>query len=453
MRDFTKGNVLRQLFVFSLPIVAGNLLLSLYNVIDAMWVGKIIGYEGLAAVSASTPLVFFLVSLIIGVSISTNILVAQAYGAKSMEGLSKVLINSFIIIMVAGVIVSLASIKFSRLILDIVNTPESIKDNAHTYIVIILSGLIFTIAYNWFSVVLRGLGDSVTPLKLLLVSVILNVILTPILIIGVGPIPRLGIAGSALGTVLSTFFAMVGGYLYLIKRNHFLDMKKWKFKIDIDTIKKIFTIGIPASMHIILISLSGVVIISLVNRFGPEVTAAYGIGLRLDMFAFLSVFSIGLAVTSMVAQNLGASTHQRVPQILKWSIMLSLCFSTVFFIVVNLLPAAIASIFTRNQAVIAYTTQYFRIVSITYLVFSFVFALGGVLRGAGDTMYQLLFTVISILVFRIPLAYMLVEYTKLKEVGIWFAITISAFVAVILNALYYFSGRWRRKAVFRGGAA
>ncbi|MDP8234087.1 MAG: MATE family efflux transporter [Candidatus Saelkia tenebricola] len=445
MRDFTKGNILKSLILFSLPIIIGDILQGIYTIVDAVWVGRLIGYEALAAVSASTPLIFFLLSLIIGINASTNILVAQSFGAKNNDLLSKVLTNSFLTVGVSCVFISCISIIFARNLLKIINTPVSIMEDAYIYLIIILGGLILQAAYYWFSVVLRGLGNSKTPLILLCMSVVLNIVITPLLIVGVGPLPELGIAGSALGTVISTLITTVIGYIYLIRKNQFLDIANWHLKFDKQIIKKIFSLGIPISFQMFIKSLSALLLVALVNTFGPAVIATYGIGIRLDMFAFMPALSIGIAVSSMVAQNLGARRIERVPTILKWALLFSLCIAGIVFAFLNIFSHRIAALFTQNPEVVVNTIRYISIVSFGYILFAIMFSFHGVIRGAGDIKIQLLFTFISLIVFRIPFAYFLANHTMLKEAGIWIAIPAGVFVATVLNLVYYLSGRWKHK--------
>jgi len=442
MRDFTKGSIPKQLLRFALPIIAGNLLQSMYIVIDAIWVGRLLGHEALGAVSATFPILFFLISLLIGLSVATNILVGQSYGAKDKETLSKVLTNSFLTVIFLSLSISLVSMLFCNPLLDIINTPEDIKSDAYIYLFIVLAGLTFRAAYNWFGGVLRGLGDSKTPLIILLISVVCNVILTPLLILGIGPLPRLGIAGSALGTIASAFISIFFGYVYLIRKNELLDIRRWKFELAFPAIKRLFVIGVPASGQIMVRSLSWIALVALVNKFGVELTAAYGIGIRIDMFAFMPALSVGMAVSSMAAQNIGGRQIGRIPKLLHHSILVSLFFSIFFYCLLNIFPRAIAGVFTSNKEVIRHTTGYIRIVSLDYFLLPFIFSLQGVIRGAGHTHYLLAFTAISMLLVRIPLAYAFAQHTRLQELGIWLGILLSAFVAVVLNYLYYRSRRW-----------
>lgn len=446
MKDFTEGKIAKQLITFSLPIILGDFLQSLYLVIDAVWVGRLLGYEALAAISAVFPVLFFLISLLIGMSVATNILVGQSYGAKNKAVLVKVLQSSFFTIVFLSLGLSIVGVISGKSILKLINTPQSIMPDAHTYLIIIIMGFLFRALYNWFGGTLRGLGDSKTPLIILIISIILNVILTPLLIIGIGPFPRLGIAGSALGTVVAFFFSTLAGYFILIRKNSLFGFIKEKMSFDFKLIKKIFRVGIPVTFSMVIRSISWMAIVALVNKFGPSLTAAYGIGVRIDMFAFMPALSISIAVSSMTAQNIGAKKFERVSTTLKWAIMLSLGFSFLIYSLVNLFPVAIASIFTRDSDVLSNTVGYLRVISLAYVMFSFIFSFQGVIRGAGHTGYLMFFSIISMLMVRIPAAYFLAEHTSLERFGIWLAILISAFVAMLLNFFYYRSGLWRRKA-------
>ncbi len=447
MRDFTKGSIPNQLFRFALPIIAGDILQALYLVIDAIWVGRLVGHQALAAISATFPIFFFFMAFIIGLSVATNILVGQSYGAKDKEFLSEVLKNAFFVVLFISGTISILGIIFSSDILELLNTPKNIKSDAATYLVIISVGMVIKAFYSWFAAVLRGLGDSKTPLLIFLITVVINIIITPILIVGFGPFPRLGVAGSALGTVISSFIGLFLGYVLLIKKNHFLNLSKWKLKLDYLIVKKIVSIATPVSFHIMVRSISWIAIIALVNRFGAHLTAAYGIGSRVDMFVFLPALSICIATSSMTAQNVGAKKFKRVSQILIWAIGFSFSYSLILFMLVNMFPYHIAKMFSSNLIVINSTVEYLSIISLTYFLFAFVLSVQGIITGVGDTHYLMGFTVISMLVVRIPLAYFLGGHTQLKENGIWIAILFSVLVALILNFGYYLSGRWKRRIV------
>jgi putative MATE family efflux protein len=375
---------------------------------------------------------------------ATTVLIAQAFGAKDMATVKKGLTNSFLASIILCVVISVFSVLFSRPLLALVNTPPAIRHDANIFFSISAAGIVFQFIYNWLSGILRGLGDSKTPLYLMIVSTVLNIILVPVLIIGPGPLPAMGIAGAAVGTIVATMISVAAGYLYSRRKNPLFDVRNWDFKIDWTIVRRIFTIGIPASLQMIVTSTSATILVALVNRFGADVTAAYGIGMQIDQVAFLPAMTIGIAISSMAGQNLGVAKYDRVRRILLVSGLLSLAFSLVFCGVMFFFPAAVAGLFTKNDHVIAHAAGYFHIVCFTYVTYAIMFALQGVVRASGDTLTMLLMTVIAIILFRIPLAYGLSEWTPLKEHGIWMAMLISTMVGMLLNYLYYVSGRWKR---------
>lgn len=444
MRDFTKGNITKHLISFSLPLIVGDLLQSVYLIVDAVWVGKLLGHQALAAISATFPIFFFLLSFLVGLNAATFILIGQAYGAKDTARLSRILTNSFLTILILCAFVSIGGVLFSAKILKLVNIPKEIENSAHIYLIVILSGLIFKAIYSWFNGVLKGLGDSKTPLVILAISVLLNIILTPMFITGFGFIPRCGIAGSAFGTILSTFLSALVGYLYLIKRNRFFDLKKWKFSFDLAIVKQMIAIGFPLSAQMMVRSLGWIFLTAIVNTFGATVTAAYGIGTRISMFALLPALSIGISISAISAQNIGAKQFKRVSLLLKKGLLFSFCISLMWYIAVNLFSLGLISIFTKNSLVINYTLEYLRIVSTMYLLLPFIFSLQGIIRSAGHTVCLFVFTTISMIVIRIPLVYYLANFTPLRERGVWLGIVLSTLVGLGLNLFYYLSKRWQK---------
>jgi putative MATE family efflux protein len=444
MQDFTEGNILKQVIGFSLPLLIANFLQSFSGIINIIWIGRMLGPSSIAAVTISMPIVFFLISGIIGLNIATNVIVAQVYGSKNMKLMEKVFANSLMTNLFLCLVISIFSIFFSGKLLDMINAPKEIKPEAQSFFIVVLIGLVFQFTYNWYSGALRGLGDSKTPLYILIVNTILNFIFVPIFIIGFGPIPKLGIVGAAIANILSSFLSLLALYFYTIRINPFFNIQKWDFTVDWKIIKKVFTIGIPASLQMVIVSFAGTVISYLVNKFGTNIIAAYGIGMQTDQLAFLPAMSIGIAISSMVGQNLGIGKYDRVKKIFHYSVTLSLIISFIFFIVIFFFPKQIASLFTKNTDVIGYAVGYLKIVSFTYICFALIFALQGIVRAAGDTLAMLILTIITVVIFRLPLAYFLSEHTSLRQNGIWVSILISTVAAVVLNYLYYINGRWKR---------
>ncbi len=444
MKDLTQGSILKNLLIYSSPVILGDMLQSLYNSIDAFWVGRLIGPDALAAISAASPVMFMLISLMIGIAVATVIQVGQAFGMKDTPLLVKTMSNSFITILIMVVILSAAGIIFAMPVLKLLNTPDNIINDAWIFLVIIFSGLIFLFTQNWFSGILRGLGDSMTPLIILSAYVVLNIILAPLLIAGIGPFPKLGVAGSALATVISGMITSAAALVYLAKKNPMFNILKWDYRPDFKIIKKLAFMGFPISIQMIIVSFSALVVVSAVNKMGSDITAAFGIGMRIDQFSFLPAMSLGAAASAFAAQALGAGKKEKIKEALGWSIVISMFFAVLFFAVVNAFAPQIASIFTQDAGVISHSTGYFRIITFTYFFFSLLFVFQGIIRGAGDTAPSTVIAFISLLIIRGSLAHYLPEYNNLNENGIWIAMLVSAIAAAGLNAFYYSTGRWMR---------
>ena len=445
MQDFTKGNILKQLVSFSIPIIISEFLLTLNIIIDAVWVGRLIGPKALAAVSVSVPLIFTIFSIILGLRIAANILTGQIFGGKENSAVYVVLFNSLLLVCCVSIVVSVASALLSKQLLLLTRTPQDILQDAHAYVVIILAGLLPRAVLEWYSGVLKGLGDAKTPLWLLAFSVLLNFILAPLCIVGIGPLPAMGIAGAAMATVVSPLIAIVISYPLLIRTNHFIDFRNWRWRMDFTIMKKLSGLGGPAFAYVMTKGLSWAILTALVNQFGSPVTAAYGIGVRVDMFAFLAAFAISQAVTSMVAQNTGAYAIGRIHEILHKATKLSVALGFLVFVLVNLFPGQIASIFTPDPTIIHHTIVYLRITSWGYLLMAFSFSLQGVINGSGNTKFLMFASFISMVLVRILLAYFLSGVPFLKERGIWLAIIMSAFVSLLLCWNYYAKGKWLKR--------
>lgn len=444
MKDLTEGNIFKNLAVYSSPVILGDMLQSLYHSIDAFWVGRLIGPDALAAISAASPVMFMLLSLMMGIAIATVIQVGQAFGMKDNILLARTISNSFITILLMTTVLSAAGIIFALPALKLLNTPANIIDDARIFLVVIFGGLIFLFIQNWFSGILRGLGDSITPLIILSAYVVLNIILAPLLIAGMGPFPKLGVAGSALATVISGMLTSAAALVYLAKKSPLFNILKWDYRPDFKIIKKLALMGFPISVQMIIISFSALVVISAVNKMGAGITAAYGIGMRIDQFSFLPAISLGAAASAFAAQALGAGKREKIKEVLGWSIIISLSFSALFFAVVNAFAPQIASLFTQDGKVISDTVGYFRIITFTYFFFSLIFVFQGIVRGAGDTVPSTVIAFISLLIIRGTLAHYLPGHNNLNETGIWLAMLASAAAAAGLYAFYYSTGRWLR---------
>ncbi|MCL2670128.1 MAG: MATE family efflux transporter, partial [Syntrophaceae bacterium] len=452
MQDFTKGPVTRQVIRFTAPIMLSNVLMSVYGIINLIWVGRLLGHEAVAAVSASLPIIMLLPAFLIGLSLATNVMIAQSFGLNDMALIRKILANSFLTSLLLCLLISLCALLFRRQLLAWVGAPEEIMAMALSYLTVMMGCLVFQFCIGWMNSVLRGLGDAAAVVKILVIQTLANILFVPLLISGAGPLPPLGVTGAAWGTALAALFTCFTGYLYLLRVIPYIDMRQWDFSLDWCLIRQVFVIGIPASLQMMVVSLSGVIIIALVNRYGTAVTAAFGIGMQVDMLAFIPYLSVSMAATTIVGQNLGARRMDRVFQTVRASVYSGLIVASVTVALLLIFPQEIGAIFLKDSAekaqVLELVRGYFKWMAFIYPCLAVVFAIQGVLRGAGDTMALLALSFLAMFVIRIPLAYFLAGPCGFRQDGIWIAMLFSNILAALLNWLYYVYGPWKKKQIF-----
>jgi putative MATE family efflux protein len=449
LKDFTEGSIAKQVIDFTMPIMLGNLLMSVYGIINLIWVGRLLGHKAVAAVAASLPIIMLLPSFLIGLGMATNVLIAQAFGRKDHAMLRKILANSFFSSILFCLVISVVALIFRRQLLEWVHAPVEIQDMALSYLTIMIATLVFHFFINWMNGMLRGLGDATTVVKILIMLAVFNIIFVPLFIRGFGPLPPLGVAGAAWGTTLAAVASSIIGYVYLLRFNPYINMRNWDYSLDWQIIREVFVIGVPASLQMLVVSLAGVIIVSLVNRYGTAVTAAFGIGMQVDMLATIPFISIGMAATTIAGQNLGAKNLDRVFQTLRVSVYLGLAIALVCTLVLLIFPEYIGAAFLKESSertrVLSIVRDYYQWMAFIFPCFAVIFAIQGVLRSAGDTMALLGLSFIAMFIIRIPLAYILAGPGGFRQDGIWMAMLASSTLAVFLNWLYYKKGPWKEK--------
>lgn len=452
-RDLTTGSIPRHLVMFSLPLLFGNLFQALYNTVDSIWVGRFIGSEALGAVSVSFPIIFALTAMVMGVTMAATVLVSQYAGAKDEEMISRTVNNSFLILGIAGIVVSLIGIFFSRQILIWINTPNEVLGHAVEYLQYYSAGLLFMFGYNVLSSIMRGLGDSKTPLIFLIIATITNIILDPIFIRGLWFIPEMGIKGVAIATVISQGLSFFLALSYLNNQNHIVKIRLKELKFDRELTLKTLKIGLPTGIQQTIVSLGIVIMTSVINSFGTATVASFGAASRLDQFAHMPAMSIGLAVSSLTGQNIGAQKKERVHEVYKWGCIFTGAIAALFTLFALVAPQLLIKLFSDEAPVLEIGSRYLRIVGLSYVPFSLMFVTNGILRGAGDTMPTLVFSVVSLWIVRIPLARYLSAIEALGSDGIWIAMAISSLLSMLMSQVYYASGRWKNITLTKKGSS
>jgi putative MATE family efflux protein len=428
---------------FAMPMVLGNIFQQLYNVVDSIVVGNYIGKEALAAVGASFPIIFTLISLIIGIATGSTIIIAQYFGAKKIEKVKKSIDTLFIFLFFASLLVGLLGIIFANDIFRLIKLPEDVLPDAVLYLRIYLSGLVFFFGFNGTSAVLRGLGDSETPLYFMIVSTAANIILDILFVVVFG----WGIEGVALATLIAQAGAFITAILYLNKTHDVIHFTLKKLQFDKKIFKQNARIGFPIGFQQAFVALSMMVMYWLVNPFGTDTAAAYSVVFRIDTFAAMPAMNFSAALATFVGQNLGAKKPERIQKGLISTIYMTSIIAISIWAVSYFLSRPLMELFTNDQNVIEIGIEYLQIVSFFYISFTTMFTIGGVMRGAGDTLIPMIITFFALWVVRVPLCYYLSQ--EMGVVGIWWGIPIAWIIGMILHFLYYMTGKWKTKTVFR----
>ena len=441
MRDLSQGPVTRQIFVFALPMLVGNIFQQLYNIVDTIIIGQYIGTDAVAAAGASFPVIFVLVSLVIGITTGTNIIISQFYGAKDYDSVKRAIDTAFVFLFFASIMLTTLGLVFIDDIWRLIGLPEHLVPDATTYFSVYAAGIILMFGYNATSAVLRGLGDSRTPLYFLIISTLLNIGFDLLFVLVFG----WGIGGVAFATVLAQGIAFGLSVVYLNRFHPLIRFSLTGLNFDWDIFRKSLRIGIPTGVQTTFVSLGMLALISIVNRFGTNTIAAYTIAWRIDGFAAMPAMNFAMAFTTFVGQNLGANRPERVREGLISALKMTTGVSLTMTAIAWIFGRQLMAVFTSDPEVIAIGYDYLVIVSSFYVVFSAMFVINGVMRGAGDTIVPMLITLVALWLLRLPAAHFLSGH--FGATGIWWGIPVAWVFGLIAAYSYYRTGRWKRKVV------
>jgi putative MATE family efflux protein len=443
MRDLTTGSEGKLIFQFAAPMLLGNIFQQLFSVVDSIVVGNFIGKTALAAVAASFPVIFVMVSLIIGIVMGTTIVISQYFGAGNMVKVRQAIDTMYIYSFVAGAIATVAGLILAEPLLRLLGLPEEIMPQATQYLRIYFSGIIIFFGYNGTSAVLRGLGDSKTPLYFLIIATLVNIVLV-ILFVGAF---KWGVAGAAYATLLANGLAFVLAIIWLNKTHKVIRIAIKGLHFDREVFRQSIRIGLPTGIQQTLVAIGGLALMGIVNTFGTNVIAAYSVASRLDTLATVPAMSFSQALSTFVGQNIGANKINRVRTGLISTVKMSGIVTILTTLFIVFFGHVIMALFTKDPEVIGIGDQYLTIISIFYILFTMMFIYNGVMRGAGDTLIPMFFSLLSLWIIRIPMAYFLSG--KIGIVGIWWAIPAGWMIGLILSFSYYKTGRWKKKAVVK----
>ena len=448
-KDMTVGRPWKRIMEFSVPMLLGNFAQQLYNTADSIIVGKSVDHNALAAVGSAMPILNLLLALFVGISTGAGIVVSQSFGARDRDGLTKAVGNCIALSALAILLIMILGPIVTRPLLTLLGTPDSIIDWCAAYLNIYFIGIVGFFFYNMLSGVLRGLGDSVSALGFLLLAAALNVLLDLLFV------RSMGVAGVALATVISQGISAVFCYIKLAKMGDLFDLGLKTMKLIPSVAGRILRIGIPSGITQAIMATAGMVVLNLTNAMGETVIACNVIVMRVDGFAMLPNMTFGQAMSVYTGQNVGAGKYDRVHAGVKQGGFIAAAFSTAITLILLFLSPILFGFFTKTPELIDLAVRMIRIMAVGYICISVTQVLGGVMRGAGDTVSPMWISIISTIVIRVPTAYVLAYLTKSAEfphgqpIALFGSLMISWVLGMVLSIIVFAIGKWKNKMLCR----
>jgi putative MATE family efflux protein len=438
--DLTQGSVLKMLFRLSWPVALAMSLQTAFNVVDAYFVGKI-GPDALAAVTMVFPVVFIMFALAVGIGVGSTSLIARSLGHRDLPAAGRAAGQSML--MFAGISVGVvgAGLVFQRDVFALLGASEELLPQVLSYSTWIFAGSPALFAFIAVESILRGQGDMRTPMRAMMVAVALNAVMDPILIFGIGPFPRLEVAGAAIATVFSRMVGVIVLMFWMFRDESRIKARRADFLPDLPVVRDIATVGAPTSANQVMLACGFMFLVRIVAGFDEKAVAAYGLAIRLNQMAILPCLGIGAAVVTLVGQNVGAGKVARAARTAWTAVLCAMIIMESIGLLFVLAPEFYMSIFTQDPTVISVGVGFLRIVPPFYMFIGLSIVLASAFQGSGKGFPALAITTLRVIVLTVPSAYIL--SARLGLIGIWVAIAGSTVIAGLVSAVWFASGTWR----------
>lgn len=453
--DMTVGNPIKQIIIFAIPMIIGNFAQQLYSTVDSIIVGHYIGDNALAAVGSAGPVLNLMLVLLIGIAMGASIMVSQYFGAQKKEELSMSIGNCLSLTGIATIFIMVVGTLITRPVLNLLGTPDAIIDWCASYLIIMFIGFAGMGYYNILGGILRGLGDSMSALLYLIIATVINIVLDIIFVANF----NMGVQGVALATVIAQFISAILTFRKLMTMKDVFHLKKEYLKPSKEYASRMIKLGLPSGVTQAIFSLSMVIVQSLNNTFGEQFIAANVITMRVDGFVVLPAISFGTALTTYAGQNIGADRMDRVIKGAKQGTIFAMGVSAVLSILIVLFGRHLMAIFTNTEELIEMSYNIMLIIAVGYVIIEITQCLGGVMRGAGDTVTPMWISIISTVLFRVPAAYIMVGMSKTPELpqGDCYMMARSMILTWVFGAVItliaFKMGRWKNKSIIKNERA
>lgn len=447
-QNLLTGSVPKKLIAFAFPLLLANVLQSFYNVVDMLVVGQIVGDTGLAAISNASKLCYIINSICIGMTMGGAVLIAQYKGADDKKGQTETFHMLALLSLVTSLLVTVVSLAVYQHLFRVLDVPADAYRDACDYMRIICCGTVFVFGYNAVCSVLKGLGDSKSPLFFVGIATIINIILDILL---VGPF-GMGTAGAAYATIIAQGISFVISLFYLKRHKMFFSTTKHKkFTLQWDKLAAIVKVGLPTAIQMVVVNTAYLLVTGMLNQFGTSVSAASGVGLQINTFAGMPCWAIGQAVTAMVGQCIGAGQIQRARKVVKISLLLNVLVTLFVVIGVQLFAEQLILLFGSNSPeVISDGVYYLRVCcGINSLIYAIMYTLDSFAIGVGAANIAMLNALLDAVIVRLPVSWLFAFALNMGFSGIYYGQALSPILPAIVGFLYFLSKSWERKTLIQ----
>lgn len=439
--DMTQGSPTRLIVAFSLPLLLGNVLQQLYNMVDSIVVGQFVGASALTAVGTGFPIIFLLASLFIGFAMGATVMIAQYIGAGDKQSVARTVDTIYSALLAAIVPLSLLGVVLTTPLLTLIRVPVEAFDQARVYCIVVFLGGIGSLGYNVNAGILQGLGDSKTPLLFLAVASVINIVLDLLFVL----VFRWAVFGVALATIIGQACSWIFGIFYINRKYNFLHIRLFQIRVDRKLLGQIIRLGVPSAIQQCQFSVAILIMQALINGFGNDFAAGFAAANKIDSFAFMPIQSFSTATTTYVGQNMGAGRLDRVQRGACRAMLLSTVVCIAITALVIPFRRELLMLFNRESAVVAAGEAYLLRVLTPMFVLAVMFILSSVLRGAGATMVPMVASVIALWGARVPAAYLLAYFFGPEE--LYWSYLIGWVLGLFICLAAYLRGRWKEKCV------
>ena len=447
-QNLLNGSVPKKLAAFAFPLLLANILQSLYNVVDMLVVGQFVGDTGLAAINNASKLCYIINSICIGMTMGGAVLIAQYKGANDKKGQAETFQTLAVLSLVSALLVTVIGLVFYQPLFQVLNVPADAYQDACDYMKIICWGTVFVFGYNAVCSVLKGLGDSKSPLYFVGIATIINIVLDILL---VGPL-GIGTVGAAYATITAQGISFLISIFYLRKHKVFFsaDVHK-RFTLQMDKLVSILKVGLPTAIQMVVVNTAYLLVTGMLNQFGTSVSAASGVGLQINTFAGMPCWAIGQAVTAMVGQCIGAGEIKRARKVVKIGLLLNVSVTLVVVIGVQVFAEQLILLFGSTSAeVINDGVYYLRICcGVNSLIYAVMYTLDSFAIGVGAANIAMLNALLDAVIVRLPVSWLLAFTLRMGFPGIYYGQALSPILPAIVGFLYFQNKGWERKTLIQ----